>query len=34
MRAMDFDAFRRPGMFGAERPAPAESTTDSCFGPM
>jgi uncharacterized protein (TIGR03086 family) len=24
MRDMDFDAFRRPGMFGPERPAPAD----------
>jgi uncharacterized protein (TIGR03086 family) len=26
MRAMDFGAFRRPGMFGAERPAPADAS--------
>ncbi|MEU6783165.1 TIGR03086 family metal-binding protein [Nonomuraea angiospora] len=26
MRGMDFDAFRRPGMFGPELPAPADAT--------
>ncbi|GAB0105467.1 TIGR03086 family metal-binding protein [Nocardia sp. JMUB6875] len=25
MRSMDFDAFRRPGMFGPERPVPADA---------
>jgi uncharacterized protein (TIGR03086 family) len=25
MRAMDFDAFRRPGMFGGENPVPADT---------
>jgi uncharacterized protein (TIGR03086 family) len=26
MRGMDFSAFRRPGMFGPERPAPADAS--------